>query len=306
MLARRPNDTVTELLTLAQSDSHEDQIKGLRTLASLTKVSPQNRNLVAETNGNIQTLFALSRSSSSTIEVLSLSILFNLSLNSNLKHTLADMELIGLLNNIILAPISLDSGILAASLICSLAMLDKNKAKFGVAGTVQALVEALKRPRRATSHHLLSSLSELVQFHGNCSLAVRAGAVPVLFGVVERTEGEDLAVTSLAILGVLAKFKEGIDAIMNTKGVVSFMVDVLKRRCMLSKEGCAEILIRLFEESEKCLRDAVGVPEFSSLVADLSVRGSAKAREKSGIIMKKMMDANLDPFLDGNAMIYDW
>ncbi|PIA65523.1 hypothetical protein AQUCO_00100787v1 [Aquilegia coerulea] len=229
-------ETLTECLALAQSDSHEAQRTALRTLASLTKVSPQNRNILAQIDGAIPTFVALARTSS-TIQKLSLCILFNLSLNNDLKRLLAEMETIHHLNSIILAPTSSDSGKFAASLICSLAMLDKNKAGFGVAGTIQALVKILGEPRCPASHHILSSLSELVQFHGNCTLAIWAGAVPVLIQIVESADGEDLAGTSLAVLGLLVRYDEGMKEIKNIEGIVSLLVDVLGRRCMLSKEG---------------------------------------------------------------------
>ena len=62
---------------------------------------------------------------------------------------------------------------------------------------------------------------------------------------------------------------------------------------MLSKEGAAEIL-RLFDESEGYMTDALMVPDFSTVLADLSVRGSAKAWEKTALLMEKVMEANMD------------
>ena len=224
-------------------------------------------------------------------------------MNPDLKRSLADMETIYHLNSIILYPISPESSKLASSLVCSLAMLDKNKAKFGVAGTIPLLVNAVSGPRSPAAHHLLSSLAELVQFHGNCTVAIRAGAVPVLIQVVTSIEGEGLAGTSLAILGLLARFDEGINALTKTDQVVSSMVDVLKGRCMLSKEGAAEILLRLFDESEGCLRDALRFPEFLTVLADISVRGSARARKKADLLLKTMMEANLESYSDGNHML---
>ncbi|KAF9608452.1 hypothetical protein IFM89_009818 [Coptis chinensis] len=299
-------ETFTQCLAEAQSDSREAQRKALRTLASLTKVSPPNRNLLAQIGGAIATLVGLSRSSSSTVQTLSLCILFNLSLNNNLKHVLADMETIYHLNSIILAPTSPESGKFAASLICSLSMLNKNKARFGVTGTIQALVKVLGEPRCPASHHLLSSLSELVQFHGNCTLAVWAGVVPVLIQIVESNDSEDLAGSALAIMGLLARYEEGMNEIRDKEGVVSLLVDVLGRRCMLSKEGAADVLLRLFDESEGCMRDAARLPEFSSMLADISVRGSAMAREKAIQLMKKMMDADLDTYLEPDPEYYHW
>ncbi|PON57907.1 Coatomer beta subunit [Parasponia andersonii] len=300
-------EKITLCLSEVQSESHETQERALRTLASITKVSPQNRSLLAQSEGAIPVFLTLSKSPSSIIQVLSLAILFNLSLNPDLKKSLADMETISHLNSMIASPeTSPESGRLASSLVCSLAMLDKNKAKFGVAGTIQLLIEAISRPdyRGLATHHLLSSLAELVQFHGNSTLAVRSGAIPALIQVVESMDCEDLAGTSLAVLCLLARFDEGLNALKKTEGIVSRMVNVLKGRCMLSKEGAAEILIRLFDESEGCVRDAMRLPEFSTVLADLSVRGSARAREKASLLMKKMMEADLDSYVDESTVLF--
>lgn len=278
-----------------QSESHENQQKALLTLVSITKVSPQNRNLLAQTKGVVSTLLSLSMSpSSTTIQLLALSVLFNLSLNPNLKQTLADMEKILFLNSVILSSTSAEPSRIAASLLCSLAMLDKNKAKFGVAGTVEALVKVISRPRGPASHHFLSTLAELVQFHGNCTVAVRSGAVPVLIKLVEDSDCQDLAGTSLAILCLLARFEEGLTALKEMDKIVALLIEILKGKCTLSKEGAADILLRLFDESEGCIRDALRLPEFSSVLADLSVRGSVIAREKASLLMKKLMEANMD------------
>lgn len=300
-------ETIVECLDAVQSDSRENQLKALQTLVTITKVNPQNRNLLAQKDGAISILLSLSKSSSPAVENLALSILFNLSLNPNLKQSLADMENIIYLNSAILSPGSAESSKLAASFLCSLAMLDKNKAKFGVAGTIQVLVNAISLGLRGpASHHLLSSLAELVQFHGNCTLAVRSGAVPMLLGIAENGDSGDLAGTSLAILCLLARFEEGLNALSMTNEIVGSMLGVLKGRCMLSKEGAAEILLRLFDESEGCIRDALRLPEFLTVVADVSVRGSGRAREKAGLLMKKMMDANLNAYADGNSLMYQW
>ncbi|KAM3378885.1 hypothetical protein P3S68_011298 [Capsicum galapagoense] len=291
----RAREAIAESLSELQSEYHENQQKGLLTLVSVTKVSPQNRNLLAQADGAISTLLNLSMSAYSTnTQLLALSILFNLSLNPNLKQSLADMDKILFLNSVILSYTSAEPSRLAASLLCSLAMLDKNKAKFGVAGTVEALIKAISRPRGPASHHFLSTLSELVQFHGNCTVAVHARAVPVLIKLVENSDCGDLAGTSLSILCLLARFEEGLTALKESDRIVLFMIEILKGKCMLSKEGAADILLRLFDESEECIRDAVRLPEFLSVVADLSVRGSVRAREKASLLMKKLMEANLD------------
>ncbi|GAA0155710.1 hypothetical protein Leryth_021534 [Lithospermum erythrorhizon] len=288
-------NTIMDCLDGIQSRSETKQAKALQNLVSLTKVSPQNRNFVVQTNELIFTLFMVTKSSSSspTIQNLALSILFNLSLNPNLKHPLATMENIMSLNSVILSPGSTESSKLSASLICSLAMLDKNKSKFGVAGTVEVLVKSVSEQCSSpAAHHLLSSLAELVQFHGNCTVAVRSGVVEVLLGVVESIDSDDLAGTSLAILCSIARFEQGLVALLSIHDeIIKKMLEVLKGRSMFSKEGAAEILLRLFDADEECLFEALRINEFLSVVADLSVRGSGRARQKAALLMNKMMEA---------------
>ncbi|CAN1164852.1 U-box domain-containing protein 1 [Linum perenne] len=296
MSSARRRKTIAECLSDLQTDAVDLQQKALQTLASLTKVSPQNRNLIAETEDTLPTLLNLMKSPVPVIQCLSLSVLFNLSLTPELKHHMADIETIQYLNSIVISTSSPEATRSACSFICSLAMLDKNKAMFGVAGTIQVLVKAISGPQGVSTHHLLSCLAELVQFHGNCTLAVGAGAVKVLVGIVESPDGEDVAGTSLAILNLLGRFEEGLNELIKSKEVVRFLVDGLKIRCMMSKEGSAEILMRVVDESEECMRDAFELPELLSLLADISVRGSAKAREKADLLMKKMTQVanNLD------------
>ncbi|KAK1282828.1 hypothetical protein QJS10_CPB22g01080 [Acorus calamus] len=53
------------------------------------------------------------------------------------------------------------------------------------------------------------------------------------------------------------------------------------------------------------MREAVvSMPEFPTLLADLSIRGSAKAREKVGVLMRKMMEADLDCYVEGNPLVH--
>lgn len=152
-MARR-GEAIAECLSELQSESHENQQKALLTLVSITKVSPQNRNLLAQTKGVVSTLLSLSMSPSSTI----------------------------------------------IQLLCS-----------------------------------------------------------------------------LAILCLLARFEEGLTALKEMDKIVALLIEILKGKCMLSKEGAADILLCLFDGSEGCIRDALRLPEFSSVLADHSVRGSVRA-----------------------------
>ncbi|KAD3337793.1 hypothetical protein E3N88_33314 [Mikania micrantha] len=268
-------NTISECVSQLQSDcGYEVKQKALETLISITKASPQNRNLVLQNNEAIPTILNLLKSSP-TLEKLSLSTIFNLSLNPNLKSTLAEMATIQHLNTTILSRGSLESARLAASLICSLAMLDKNKAVFGVANTIQVLLMAVSRSKG----------------HATCTSPTKL------------TCRADLSGTALVILGLLARFDEGIQALINTPCIVSKMVHVLKERCMMS-EGATEILIRVIDESEECLIEAMGLPDLMFVLAEVSVRGSTRAREKASILLKKL-EAN-ESYEEGNLAFLKW
>ncbi|KAK1282827.1 hypothetical protein QJS10_CPB22g01081 [Acorus calamus] len=219
--SHQTEESIRELLSDVMSDSPDTQHRALQMLSSLTKVSSLNRNLLAQHPDSIPAFLSLLESSSATptTRALALSILFNLSLNPNLKRPIAsNHNLIRHLNSIILNPYSSpQSNKLAASLICSLAMLDKNKAGFGILGTVSAIIKALEASATNAIHHLLSSLTELCQFHGNCTVAVRCGAVPVLMKMVGGAADDRLG-SSLAVLSLLTRFEEGIGAIRGTEG----------------------------------------------------------------------------------------
>lgn len=132
-----------------------------------------------------------------------------------------------------------------------------------------------------------------MHFQGNCTLAVRSGAIPLLIQLVKNCEDDqDLGETALGILCSLARFEEGLSELLKKNDeIVELMLEVLKRTSTMSKESAAEILVRVFDESEKCLSDAlVKFPELlSSVVADLCVRGSVKAGENANLLIKKMM-----------------
>lgn len=72
------------------------------------------------------------------------------------------------------------------------------------------------------------------------------------------------------------------------------MLGVLKGRSLLSKEGAADILLRLFDDSEECVTEALMLPEFSSVLADLSVRGSVRVRNKAELLMRKIAKVSLE------------
>lgn len=149
-------------------------------------------------------------------------------------------------------------------------------------------MKAISGPQSPASHNLLGCLAELVQFHGNCTLAVRAGAVAVL---LEMAESEDFSGTSLAILGLLARFEEGLNELKGSDGIVARMVVILKRQCILSKEGACEILLRLFDESEDCVRQAVALPDLSSTLTEVSLGCSGRVREKACLLMNRIMES---------------
>ncbi|ERN03572.1 hypothetical protein AMTRI_Chr05g71100 [Amborella trichopoda] len=272
-----------------QPPSLQAQQTSLHVLMALTRLSQHNRDQLAQAHQAIPTLLSLSRPPNPpATSLLSLSVLFNLSLNPKLKPTLATPGLISLLNDTLLDEIEEETSRLSASLLCSLALHHKNKAMLGVEGTIQALVGSLDVPYRATQH-ALSALGELVLFHGNNTLAIEADAVPLLLGIVEREDGEELVGSALSVLNLLLRHSEGVAAVRRESGCIGVVVGAIRRRSMLSKESSCEILLRLFKERDEWILEAEE-QGLSLLLTDLSIRGSAKAREKSMVLLEMVVE----------------
>ncbi|KAG6487175.1 U-box domain-containing protein 12-like [Zingiber officinale] len=285
-------DAVAECLAQAESEEEEARATALQTLSALTKLSSHNRDLVALTDGALPLLLSLSDSP------LALSTLLHLSLNPNLKKPIASVDgLLGRLSSLLLCPsTSPQTAALTASLVCSLAMHDKNKAPLGVAGAVEAVVETLviattSPSEGAVARHLLSSLAELAQFHGNCTLAVRAGAVPVLVRILDG-QAEDLVGTASVVLARLASFEEGMGAIREVPGVAWVLLEAVRKGCVVGRESAMEVLVRLVGESRELTEEVAASEDTSILLADLSIRGSAKLRDQAALLMKLLDDAD--------------
>lgn len=293
-MASEAVDAIAECLAQAESESEEARATALQTLSALTKLSSHNRDLVALTDGSLPLLLSLSASP------LALSTLLHLSLNPNLKKPIASVDgLLGRLSSLIVCPsASPQAAALAASLVCSLAMHDKNKAPLGVAGAVEAVVQTLviattspSAGAAAPAHHLLSSLAELAKFHGNCTLAVRAGAVPVLVRILDG-QADDLAGTASVVLARLACFEEGMGAIREVPGVAWVLLEAVRKGCIVGRESAMEVLVRLLGESRELTEEVAASEDTPSLLADLSIRGSAKLRDQAALLMKLMDPAD--------------
>ncbi|XP_041027743.1 U-box domain-containing protein 8 [Juglans microcarpa x Juglans regia] len=224
----------------------------LDSLDQLTKLSKRDsafRRRITEA-GAVSAVLNCAASDNSGLQEKSLSLLLNLSLDDDNKVGLVAE---GAISRIVAAlqTGSADSRALAATIITSLAVVEVNKATIGAYPyAIRALVLLLRDGKGRGKKEAATALYALCSFPDNRRRAVQCGSVPILIRIAD--SGLERAVE---VLGLLAKSKEGREAMERFNGCVMVLVRVVKNGnsrgieyalltlnslCCHSEEMCAE------------------------------------------------------------------
>jgi len=174
---------------------------------------------------------------------------------------------------------SADSRAVAATILTSLAVMEVNKATIGAyPHAIRVLVSLLRDGKGREKKEAATALYALCSFPDNRRRAVQCGAVPILVRIAD--SGLERAVE---VLGLLAKSKEGREAMERFNGCVKVLVRVvssgssrgveyalltLNSLCCYSedmcvatrREGALDLCMGLVEdENEKIRRNAWGL-----------------------------------------------
>ncbi|XP_020599980.1 U-box domain-containing protein 8 [Phalaenopsis equestris] len=156
---------------------------------------------------------------------------------------------------------------LAATTLTSLAMVEVNKCTIGAQPfaipSLSALIRSGKgRERREAA----TALYELSKFPENRPRAVRSGAVPSLVSFV--SDGSERAVE---VLGLLAKCREGREAMRNVKGFVKVLAGVLREGSARGIEHALLVLNLICSDSVQMSLDVKqeGVEDICFMLVEL-------------------------------------
>lgn len=262
----RTNSIVSERESLISSLFYPANASTLSLLLRLTKDDPAFRHTLADSGAPSVLLRHASCPEPHDLQGLSLRILLYLSLDG-------DDARVGLVAEGALDPLThvlADGGpntALAATILTSLAMVEVNKCTLGAhPSTIPILSTLISSGKGRERREAATALYELSKFPENRPRAVRSGAVPGLVSFA--SDGSERAVE---VLELIAKCREGREAMRNVKGFVKVMAGVLREGSTRGIEHALLVLNLTCSGSVKMIRDVKleGVEEICFMMVEL-------------------------------------
>lgn len=269
------NSHVKKLVNDLWSPSDEVQTTAAAELRYLAKHNLENRNIISSC-GAIEPLISLLYSDVKQTQEHAVTALLNLSINGNVKTTIAESGVIEPLIHVLETG---NSGAKenAAATLFSISVIEEYRIKIGRSGAVKALVGLLGSGTLRGKKDAATALFNLSIFHENKARIVQAGAVKYLVELIDpESEMVDKAV---AVLANLSTVTEGGLAIAREGGIPS-LVEILETGSQRGKENAATILLQLCTSSPKYCRLVLQEGAVPPLVL-LSQSGTTRAKEKA-------------------------
>ncbi|XP_047317933.1 U-box domain-containing protein 8-like [Impatiens glandulifera] len=273
-----PENPQTLLSSLTSQYSPLDlKLNSLDQLTRLSKRDSGLRRRLTE-SGAVSAVLNCVASDNPVLQERALTLLLNLSLDDDNKVGLVAEGAIGrVVSALSSADASPDTRAVAATVLTSLAVVEVNKATIGAFPyAIKALTLLLSNGHSRERKEATTALYTLCSFPDNRRRAVEHGSVPILIGIA----GSGLE-RAVALLGLLAKCKEGREEMVKVGDFVAVIVNVLRNGslrgvqyalmtlnsvCCYSEDVCLEVLREegvfefclglLEDENEKVRRNA--------------------------------------------------
>lgn len=257
-------------------------------LRLLAKCGVESRKCIGETGG-IPLLVPLLSSSDPKTQEHAVTALLNLSIFEENKKLIIESGALDLIIQVLKAGKTLESRENAAATLFSLSStMDDLKVQIGSKlDAIPSLVTLLQEgsaPRGKKD--AATALFNLAVYHGNKTKIIEAGAVPMLVSLL-KDETSTIADDYLAVLGLLASFPEGAEAIGETTAI-PILVSFLRSGSPKGKEVATSVLLELCKSGNKKILQSVLqlagtiVPCLYHLIAV----GSLRAKRKAGSLLK--------------------
>lgn len=183
---------------------------------------------------------------------------------------------------------SMETRVLAAVLLTSLAIVDVNKATIGSSpDAIPALVKLLVYGNLRGKKDATTALYNLCRYHANKARAVAAGIVPALLALLKEGRS-DTAERALVVLDLLSTCAEGRAAIGQETAMAS-LVEQLRTGTNQSKENAAAVLAIICQNSPQATRlvSHAGALEHTK---PLLLHGTPRAKRKASALIKCLKD----------------
>ncbi|KMS96587.1 hypothetical protein BVRB_8g201570 [Beta vulgaris subsp. vulgaris] len=220
------SDSLTQLTSListltSRASSPAQRLDSLARLTSLSKSNPGFRARLTESGAVSAVLRCVGPDNDPGLQERSLSLLLNLSLDSDDNKVGLVAE--GAVAKVVTALVG-PAAAVAATVLTSLAVVEVNKATIGAhPGAIRSLVYLLRTGKGRERKEAATALFTLCCFPENRRRTVDCGGVVILIRMAK--SGLERAVE---VMGLLAKCKEGREEMVKCNGVVEILVGFVK------------------------------------------------------------------------------
>ncbi|KAK9748485.1 hypothetical protein RND81_02G060600 [Saponaria officinalis] len=280
-------ERVLSLIQDLSCSNVEEQKDAAHKIRLLSKESPENRILIAETDGIPPLVQLLKYSSDPKVKEHAVTALLNLSIDCTNKKLISDEEAIpGIID--VLKNGNVGAKENAAATLFSLSMLDENKVTIGLCDGIPALVDLLTNGTVRGKRDAATALFNLSLNYMNKARAIEAGIINPLLNLLDDTElamiDEALSILLLLVSHPLGRQQIGQLSFIQTLVQIMGDPDATPK----NKEGAAAILYELgLNGGSSFLLAALqfGVYEF---LVDITQSGTNRGQRKAYSILQLM------------------
>ncbi|CAK7346029.1 unnamed protein product [Dovyalis caffra] len=279
-------EKISYLVKELSSSQLEVQRKAVKKIRMLSKENPENRILIANSEGIPPLIQLLSYPDSKILEH-AVTALLNLSIDENNKRLITKEGAIPAIIEV------LNSGTTeakenSAAALFSLSMLDENKVTIGLSDGIPPLIDLLQNGTVRGKKDAATALFNLSLNHSNKGRAIDAGIVTPLLQLVK--DGNlGMVDEALSIFLLLASHPEG----RNEIGRLSFietLVEIMKEGTPKNKECATSVLLELGSNNSSFMLAALQFGVYEHLV-EISKSGTNRAQRKANSLLQLMSKA---------------
>ncbi|KAK4854221.1 hypothetical protein QYF36_020649 [Acer negundo] len=276
-------DQISLLVGKLSSSKLEVQREAVKKIRMLSKESPENRILVAN-SGGIPPLVQLLSYPDSKIKEHAVTALLNLSIDeTNKKLITKEKAIVPIIE--ILQSGSREARENSAAALFSLSMLDENKVTIGLSDGIPPLVDLLRDGKIRGKKDAATALFNLSLNQSNKARAIDAGIVLPLHNLLE-DKNLGMIDEALSIFLLLVTHPEGRQKI----GQLSFiqtLVEIIREGTPKNKECATAVLLELGSNNSNFILAALQYGVYEHL-SEITQTGTSRAQRKANALLQLM------------------
>ncbi|CAA0834929.1 U-box domain-containing protein 15 [Striga hermonthica] len=284
-------EKISSLVKNLSSSKLDEQREAVKKIRLLSKESPDNRTLIAN-SGGIRRLVSLLSYPDSKIQEHAVTALLNLSIDECNKKLISDKEeaIPAIIEILQKGKVGAQEN--SAAALFSLSMLNENKVKIGTLNGIPPLVELLRTGTIRGKKDAMTALFNLCLNPGNKSRAIEAGIVEPLLKMLG-DEKIEMVNETLSILLVLASSQEGRKE-LGSLSFIETLVNLIRDGTPKNKECATAVLLELGSRNRNLVLAALQYGVYENLV-EVSKSGTERGQRKAGSLLRVMSQAEQIP-----------